>query len=281
MLKIATMKTPSSAHLLQRLPFSATAAAVLFAFTSLGFASATIELNQPYVPAGADYSITALQNLTPLTLDGGTALGANPNVNLEFQGGFGVRYLNSEGKLTDFGIGLYDASCAPGIQTASTGLNIDFSRLVSSHGLSATLGDFDLNSSSIDADPSKVAPTISIYGNGGVLLGNFSTADIIADHAASLLTSMDPIAKTDLWKLSLDALVGPNAQISGFTLGADTHNGSGSLMAVHSDPYFLVSVNGGDCAMVPEPGSAFLILSAGIGALIITRRRNRDLFSSK
>ena len=281
MLIIATMKTPSSAHLPQRLPFSVTAAAMLFAFTSLGFASSTIELDQPYVPAGANYSITALQNLTPLTLDGGTAVGANPNVNLEFQGGFGVRYLNSEGKLTDFGIGLYDASCAPGIQTASTGLNIDFSQLVSSHGLSATLGDFDLNGSSTDADPSKVAPTISIYGNSGVLLGNFSTADIIADHAASLLTSMDPITKTDLWKLSLDALVGPNAQISGFTLAADTHNGSGSLMAVKSDPYFLVSVNGGDCAMVPEPGSAFLILSAGLGALIITRRRNRDLFSSK
>ena len=281
MLIIATMKTPSSAHLPQRLPLLATAAALLLVFTSLGFASPTIELNQPYVPAGANYSITALQNLTPLTLDGGTAVGANPNVNLEFQGGFGVSYLNSEGKLTDFGIGLYDASSAPGIQTASTGLNIDFSHLVSSHGLSATLGDFDLNASSIDANPSKVAPTISIYGNSGVLLGNFSTADIIADHAASLLTSMDPIAKTDLWKLSLDALVGPNAQISGFTLGADTHNGSGSLMAVNSDPYFLVSVNGGDCAMVPEPGSAFLILSAGLGALIITRRRNRNLFSSK
>ena len=275
------MKTPSSANQSQRLPASAAVAAMLFAFTSLGFASSTIELSQAYVPAGANYSITALQNLTPLTLDGGTSVGANPNVNLEFQGGFGVRYQNSEGRLTDFGIGLYDASCAPGVQTASTGLNIDFSHLVSSHGLSATLGDFDLNGSSIDADPSKVAPTISIYGNGGLLLGNFSTADIIADHAATLLTSMDPIAKTDLWKLSIDSLVGPNAQISGFTLGADTHNGSGSLMAVHSDPYFLVSVNGGDCAMVPEPGSAFLILSAGLGALIITRRRSRDVFSAK
>ncbi|OYW74581.1 MAG: hypothetical protein B7Z37_17130 [Verrucomicrobia bacterium 12-59-8] len=274
------MKTPSSAHQPQGLPISVATAAVLLAFTSFGFAS-TIELNQPYVPAGANYSITALQNLTPLTLDGGTPVGANPNVNFEFQGGFGVRYQTAYGQLTDFGIGLYDASCAPGIQTASTGLSIAFDHLVSSHGLSATLGDFDLDEFSIDANPGKVAPTISIYGNGGLLLGNFSTADIIAGNAMSLLTSNDPITQTDLWKLNLDALVGPNVQISGFTLAADTHNGSGSLMAVESEPYFFVAVNGGDCAMVPEPGSAFLILSAGIGTLIVTRRRSRDLFSAK
>lgn len=271
------MKTPPSAHQPQRLALSA---AVLFAFTSLGFAS-TIELNQPFTPAGQNYSITALQNLTPLTLDGGTALGANTNVNYEFQGGFGVRYTNALDQLTDFGIGLYDASYAPGIQAASTGLNITFNQLVSSHGLSATLGHFGLNEFSTDADPSRVAPTVSIYGIGGLLLGNFSTADIIADNAMSLLTSNDPIAMTDLWKLSLDALIGPNVQVSSFTLGADTHNGSGSLMTVNSDPYYLVSVSGCECAAVPEPGSAFLILSAGLGCLIITRRRSRDLFSAK
>ncbi|MDB6003941.1 MAG: hypothetical protein JWR15_928, partial [Prosthecobacter sp.] len=63
------------------------------------------------------------------------------------------------------------------------------------------------------------------------------------------------------------------------TLGADTHNGSGSLMSPTSDPYYLVSVTSCECAMVPEPGSAFLILSAGLGTLIITRRR-RGLFSA-
>lgn len=277
------MKTPPSAPQRQRKPISAAAAAaaMMLAFTSLGFAASTIELNQPYPPAGENYSITALQNLTPLTLDGGTSAGANPNVNFEFQGGFGVRYQDSYGILTDFGIGLYDASSAPGIQTASTGLNIAFDQLVSSNGLSATLGHFGLNEYSADADPSKVAPTISIYGIGNLLLGNFSTADILGSHAMSLLTALDPIAQTDLWKLNLDALVGPNVQVSGFTLAADTHNGGGSLMAVNSDPYFLVAVNGCECASVPEPGSAFLILSAGLGTLIITRRRSRDLFSSK
>ena len=259
---------------------SATVAAMLLALTSLGFA-APIELTQPFTPAGQNYSITALQNLTPLTLDGGTPVGANTNVNFEFQGGFGVRYLNSSGKLTDFGIGLYDSSSAKGIQAASTGLNIAFDHLVCSNGLSATLGDFDLSDLSTDFKTGKVAPTISIYGNGGLLLGNFSASEIIADNAMSLLSSNDPIAKTDLWKLNLDALIGPNVQVSGFTLAADTHNGSGSLMAVKSDPYFLVSVSACECAPIPEPGSAFLILSAGLGCLIITRRRTRDLFSSK
>lgn len=275
------MKMLSSAPQLQRKPIEAVAAAMLLAFTSLGFAASTIELDQPYAPAGENYRITALQNLTPLTLDGGTSAGANPNVNFDFQGGFGVRYENAYGIQTDFGIGLYDASYAPGIQTASTGLNIAFDQLVSSNGLSATLGDFGLNEYSTDADPSHVAPTISIYGIGNSLLGNFSTADILANNAMSILTSLDPIAQTDLWKLNLDALVGPGVLVSGFTLAADTHNGAGSPMAVNSDPYFLVAVNGCECASIPEPGSAFLILSAGLGTLIITRRRTRDLFSSK
>lgn len=275
------MKTSSPAHKPQRLPLPAAAAAVLLAMTSLS-AATPIELGQPYTPTGENYSITALQNLTPLTLDGGTSVGANPNVNLGFQGGFGVRYTNSYGSLTDFGIGLYDASCAPGIQTASTGLNIAFDHLVYSRGLSATVGGFGLNEFSTDAAPDRVAPTISIYGNGGSLLGNFSTADIIAGHAVQLLTSHDPIAQTDLWRLNLDALVGGNTFISGFTLGADTHNANGCPMVVPSNPYYFVAVNGGDCAMVPEPGSAFLILTAGLGTLIITRRRScRDLFSAK
>ncbi len=265
----------------QRLPLAASAAAMMLAFTALGSAS-TIELNQPYAPAGQNYTITALQNLTPLTLDGGTTVGANPNVNLEFQGGFGVRYTNASNKLVNFGIGLYDSSNAPGIQSASTGLNIEFNQLFSSHGLFATLGDFDITSLNFGFNPGKVAPTISIYGAGGSLLGNFGAADILADHALTLLSSNDPIYKVDTWKLSLDALVGPSALVSGFTLGADTHNGisNSDPMNGKSDPYFLISV-GGDCAMVPEPGSAFLILSAGLGALIITRRRSRDLLFAR
>lgn len=276
----AIMKKPSSTHQLQRLPMTAAAAAMLLALTSLGFAS-TIELNQPFTPAGQNYNITALQNLTPLTLDGGTPVGANPNVNYEFQGGFGVRYTNAHGQLTDFGIGLYDSSCAPGIQAASTGLNIAFDQLVSSNGLSATLGDFNLNECSTDFNTGRVAPTVSIYGTGGFLLGNFSAAQILADNALSLLTTNDPIAQTDLWKLNLGALVGPNVHVSGFTLGADLQNGGGSQMVVNSVPYFLVSVSGCECAPIPEPGSAFLILSAGLGCLIITRRRNRILPSAK
>lgn len=275
------MKTPSSAHQHLLLPFSAKAAVLLLALTSLGKA-APIELSQGYTPAGQDYSITALQNLTPLTLDGGTSVGANPNANVGFPGGIGVSYTNEFGKVKNYGIGLYEASCAPGAQPVSTGLNITFDHLVSSNGLSATLGDFGLTGISTDADPSRVAPTISVYGTGGLLLGNFTTSDIIADHAAQLLTSHDPIAQTDLWKLNLSALVGGNTLVSGFTLGADTHNGVGTPMAVPSDPYYFVSVNGGDCAMIPEPGSAFLILSAGLGTLIITRRRSsRDLFSAR
>jgi hypothetical protein len=274
----AIMKTPTS--LPSRLPRSVPAAALLLAFTSLGFASSIVELSQSYVPAGENYSITALQNLTPLTFYGGTTVGANPNVNLEFPGGFGVRYENASGQLTDFGIGLYAAGGPTNFHTATTGLDVTFAHLVSSQGLSATLGGFDIQNLSNGFDTGKVAPTITIYGTLG-LAEQFSAADILANHALTLLSSNDPIANTDLWKLDLGALVGPDHQISAFALGADTHNGSGSLMTATSDPYFLVSVNSCDCTMIPEPGSAFLILSAGLSALIITRRRSRGLWSSR
>jgi hypothetical protein len=241
---------------------------------SLGVA-ATTELPQPYVPAGQNYTITALQNLTPVTLAGGTSAGANPNLNFEFQGGIGVRYLNARGVLTDFGIGLYDGSTSKGFQATSTGLNICFDQLVSSNGLSATLGDFDLTSLSSGFNTGKVSPTISIYGAGGSLLGDFTASDILADNAMTLISGYDPAYKVDTWLLSLDALVGPGAQVSGFTLAADIENGTGCLQKA-SDPYFLISVN--SACPVPEPGSAFLVFTAALGALVITRRRN--LFSA-
>jgi hypothetical protein len=183
---------------------------------SLGVA-ATTELPQPYVPAGQNYTITALQNLTPVTLAGGTSAGANPNLNFEFQGGIGVRYLNARGVLTDFGIGLYDGSTSKGFQASSTGLNICFDQLVSSNGLSATLGDFDLTSLSSGFNTGKVSPTISIYGAGGSLLGDFTASDILADNAMTLISGHDPAYKVDTWLLSLDALVGPGAQVSGLS----------------------------------------------------------------
>ena len=247
---------------------------MLLAFTSFGFASIT-ELSQGYVPAGQSYSITALENLTPLTLGDGTSTGANPNMNVSptDPGGYGVRHNGG----SDDGICLYNsiANCGPGNHILTTGLNITFNHLVSSYCLSATLGDLVVGGNGTSIAPTDVAPTVSIYGIGGSLLGNFSTATILADHA---LTSVSSPTCSNLWNLNLSALVGTTAQISGFTLGADTHNGVGSMMNVNNDSYFLNSVN---CAPVPEPGSAFLILSAGIGALIITRRRNRNLFCAK
>jgi hypothetical protein len=279
MLKLSTMKILSATPPSQRLSLAAVLAAISLASTTLSSA-ATIELTQPYTPTGENYKITAGQGFNPQTLGGGTTVGANPNVNLAFQGGFGVRYTNSSGSLVDYGIGLYDSSAAPGVQPAATILNVAFDQIVSSQGLSVTLGHLGITDLSTDFNTGKVAPTISIYGTLG-LADYFSASDILAHHALTLLTSNDPIAQTDLWKLDVEALVGPNAQIYNITLGADTHNGSGASMTIPSDPYFLASVNGGDCAMVPEPGSAFLILSAGLGGLVITRRRNRSLFSAR
>ncbi|WP_395736104.1 PEP-CTERM sorting domain-containing protein [Prosthecobacter sp.] len=273
------MKTLSDNRSPGRQPLASLVAALLLAAPALSSAS-TIELSQPYTPAGQNYSITALQGMNPLTLQGAMAMGANPNVNLDFQGGFGVRYTNSSGSLVDFGVGLYyDAGCNSGLQLSSTGLNVQFNQTISSQGLSLTIGHLGISDLSTDFSTGTVAPTIGVYGPGG-FTEFFSAHDILASHALTLLTSNDPIAQTDLWKLDVHALVG-DTLVNNVTLGADIHNGSGATMTVPSDPYFLVAANGGNCAMIPEPGSAFLILSAGLGCMIITRRRNRSLISAR
>ncbi|WP_395747746.1 PEP-CTERM sorting domain-containing protein [Prosthecobacter sp.] len=272
------MKSLSATRSPQRQPLAGLVAALMLASPALSSAS-TIELSQPYTPAGQNYSITALQSMNPLTLQGAMAMGANPNVNLDFQGGFGVRYTNSSGSLVDFGIGLYyDAGCNSGLQLSSTGLNVQFNQTISSQGLFLTIGHLGFSDLSTDFSTGTVAPTISVNGPSGPSF--FSAHDILANHALTLLTSYDPIAQTDLWKIDVHALVG-DALVNNVTLGADIHNGGGATMTVPSDPYFLVSANGGNCAMIPEPGSAFLILSAGLGCMIITRRRNRSLISAR
>ena len=225
-------------------------------------------------PPGQTYGIAGMYRIdptkTPDPFQGATLLGANPNLNNAFPGGIGVYSPDTR----DFGIGLYSS----GNTTQSTGLFIQFDKPVLSSGLGVTLGGFGLNSLSGGFDPGRVAPMISIYGVTGSLLGNFDASAILAGNAMSLLTSGNPldpsydsVFKVDTWKLNLDALVGPTAQIKSFALAADTRNGLGVNTTTSSNPYYLISVN--SCAPVPEPGSGFLILTFAVGAIIIRRRR--------
>jgi hypothetical protein len=230
---------------------------------------ATLELSQPYTPSGAAYSITALQGINPASpQSSGTSIGANPNLNFEFQTGIGVNYTAPNNKKTDFGIGLYDGSTAAGTQATSTGLHINFNQLETSNGLTVTLGDFDVTTPSGLFNQDKVAPTLTIYGAGNVVLGEFSAAQLIPDM--TLISAIDPITKVDTWSLNIGALLPANTAVQGYTLAADLTNGKGTAEHVPSDPYFIANV--GTTTPVPEPGSAVL-LGVLAGGFMLRRRR--------
>lgn len=265
---------------MSRVQTASLAIILLLAFTAQSQAVTALVPNPyPYyrplgLAPGHTYGIAAQYAIdpskTPDPAQGALFTGAHPNVDNAFPNGIGV-YSPPTG---DFGIGLYELNST----SRSTGLFIQFDQLVTSSGLSAYLGHFGTNSLINGFDVGKVAPSISIYGAGGSLLGNFNAQTILAGHALTLVTSSDPsdpsynsIFKVDTWKLDLDALVGPSVQIKGFVLSADAKNGQGRDEIKSSDPYYLLAVNG--CQPVPEPGSVFLILTSALGAMIIRRRR--------
>ncbi len=258
------------------------AAFLLLAFAAQSQAVTTLVSNPyPYYrplgqPPGLTYGIAGMYRIDPTSspdpFQAATIAGTNLNVDNAFPGGIGV--LSPDTGHT--GIGLYTGA-AP---TQSTGLFIQFDQLVLSDGLSVSLGNFGVNSLTGGFDPGRVAPMLSIYGTGATLLGTFDAQAMLDANAMTLLTSSNPLDasynpffQVDTWKLDLDALIGPSAQVKGFALGADLDNGKGLATARNSNPYYLISVEACACAPVPEPGSALLVLSAALGATIIRRRR--------
>src|SRR5262249_23594211 len=89
----------------------------------------------------------------------GNPFDANPNENLVFNGGIGVRYTPDSGMKVDYGVGLYLYSFSH-ILLTSLGAGYYPGTIASDTTL--TLGNFGLNSSSTSFDPLKVAPVISI-----------------------------------------------------------------------------------------------------------------------
>lgn len=257
-------------------------ALLLLAFAADSQAVTTLTTNPyPYYrplgqPPGLTYGIAAMYRFdptqTPDPFLGATIAGATPNVDNAFPGGIGVNSPDTG----HFGVGLYTGGATP----LSTGFFIQFDQRVLSDGLSVAVGNFGVNSLATGFDPGRVAPMLSIYGEGAVLLGTFDAQAILDANAMTLLTSSDPLApsynpffKVDTWKLNLDALIGPGAEVKAFALGADTDNGRGLATTNSSNPYYLISVDACVCAPIPEPGSALLVLSAALGAIIIRRRR--------
>jgi hypothetical protein len=165
------------------------------------------------------------------------------NTDFEFDGGIGVSYADpSTGKLTDFGIGLYQGS---GNQTLSTGLRISLSQPTDAASLTITLADFDIKSGKDTFfNPKKVEPSILLLGPGGVVYASASPADIfslLTPDTASGGKGKKKGGGVDLWTLNFGALLKSlnlaDTTITGYVLYADSKGGE----TAKSDPYFFVS----------------------------------------
>jgi hypothetical protein len=238
--------------------------------TAVSTANATVELGNPFIPTGADYSITGVAAINPTNGNGGSSSGAQVNRDFEFKGAYGVSYTQA-GKLVPFGLGLYTDSSGA---LKSGGLNVTFNNVSLASSVNITLCDFDIDTKATFFNPGKVEPSIQIYGAGGVLIGTATPTNVF--------NSMKPSSQgKDYWDLNFGALLSsmgqsPNAGISGFLLYADSNAGE----KANSDPYFLVAVAG--VPMVPEPstyvgGAALIALLLGLHTRAVLKKKNSSL----
>jgi hypothetical protein len=214
-------------------------------------------VGNPFTPAGADYQIFARQGIDAAHPTGNTSFSPGPQVNTGAENldalAFGVSYqpVANNSNLTDFGIGLYTDA---GNAVHSTGLNIQYNQLVLASSVTVRLVDFDIDNKDSFFKPTKVEPSLLLFGPGGALYASATPTDIF--------NSMTFVSKDSdgTWDLNFGALLQtknlPDGPISGFLLYADAANGEDTS----SDPYFLQSIGNG--VVVPEAGNFVAGLAA-------------------
>ena len=235
-------------------------------------ANATVQLGNPYTPAGADYTITAKQGVNSTNGSGGTSTGAVVNQDFEFKGTLGVSYSpTNNGNFTDFGVGIYSS----GGSTFSSGLQITYHQPALASSASVTLADFDLHSNATFFNPQKVEASVLVFSGANTF--SFDPAQVFA----ALTNTTGPNGNEDYWNLNFGKLLtnaGQNANmtINGFLLYADSNNGE----HVGSDPYFITSIGG--IVPVPEPstyigGLAIVALLIAAHAKAVLKRKSQSV----
>ena len=226
------------------------AAGALFVVSSS--ANAVLLQGNPFIPAGADFQIFALQGIDSSTPTGKTGFSPQVNRDFEFAGATGVSYDRGNGQLTDFGLGLYFNAQQ---QVQSTGLNIQFNGLVNASSVNITVEDFDIKLGATFFNPQKVEPGILILGPNKTVIASASPTDIFGNltpHSGKT---------SDVWDINLGQLLTTlkmsDTAISGYILYADATAGE----RPNSDPYLLVSAGNG-IVVVPEFGNYIAGLAA-------------------
>jgi hypothetical protein len=239
-------------------------------------ANATVDLGNPYAPAGASYTITAKSGINSTNGSGGTSAGAQVNQDFEFKGTLGVAYTGSSGKnagkQTEFGLGIYSDG-----GTFSTGLDVHLNQPSVASSVSITLADFDLKSTATFFNPNKVEASILVYGANNTVLFSADPAAVFAALSPSTGQTTEDYWDLNFGKLLSNAGQSSNTSISGFLLYADSTDGE----KVASDPYFLVSVNGG-IPVIPEPstyvgGAVLVAFLIGMHARAVLKKKSASL----
>jgi hypothetical protein len=223
---------------------------------------------QPYTPTGANFSIFAVQGITPSSPTG--VSGVNPQVNgdFEFANSIGVSYDKGNGQLQDFGLGLYQDAAH---NTLSTGLRINYNAPVDAFSVKVTLEDFDIKPGDTFFNPRKVEPGVVIFGANGQVLANADPTKVFS--ALTYNSSVSNTNRADVWDLDFAKLFNnlnlADTNISGFLLYADMLNGE----KANSDPYLLVSVGNG-IPSIPE-ASNYVVGAVALSILGFSHLRFR------
>jgi hypothetical protein len=248
-----------SSRLFNSLPsFTAGVFMALLLFTGPSL-QAVDRVGNPLILPGANFSIFALQDINSNPL-GIPAFSVNRN--FEFPDSIGVTY-SLGGKLTDFGIGLYEGA---GKATQSTGLEILFNTPVLASTATARVEDFDIEAGKDTFfKDKKVSPSLALLGPGNTILGTALPADIFPN--------LVPVAGLkDVWDINFAGLLNTlhlaDLPINGFVLFADQTAGEHPS----SDPYLLISVGNG---IVPEPSTYVLVCVGAILAFFVRMRLKR------
>lgn len=282
--------------------------ALALAISCASLNAAEQNLGPVFTPAGANFSLTALQGVTPdaSTITGSSTAGAQVSIGGELQTGapaqptgFGVSVFGN-GKLNfnnQQGLALYQPNGANSV--AADGLLISYTGAVTASSVTLTLADFDLhvtpavgttaadalmaNNQLVSFLHNKVSPQILIQTAGGTVIN----VDPISNASSLILKSLQFAGtqfNADTWTLNMGTLLtglglNPNTAITAIDLTEsnnavfDNNNGQAQTMATNGDPYFLIAASNGTA--VPEPSTIALMIYVGVtvGATYRFRRR--------
>lgn len=230
--------------------------------------AAVIDLGSPFTPAGANYTITAVQGIDAANPLGNSGLSPTVNQNFEFPGVYGVNYQNNAGGVSQGGLSLYNNGPGGGIQ--STGLRVDYNTLVSASSVNITVEDFDIKNNTAWGSTSKARPNITLLGAGGVVIGTATPDQVLPNLVAAG-------GGSDIWNVNLGGLLSTmglaNQSVSGYLLSAANYAGNVFQGPTTDDPYLLVNAGNG-IPVIPET-SSFLPLLGVLGVAMVAPKLRR------